>query len=217
MVTKPKRYEPAETIALAWQPGTTRPALAALFDLDRRLATVVARAREPMLAQVRLAWWRERLAVHDPAAVAGEPLLAELATRWGVSIGKLAPLVDGLEHLLGEAPLDEAALYGFADGRGRAFAGFAELVGETAHHSAALTAGRSWAYADLAWRCSNARERDLARSLGRAEPETALRPHALRGLAVLGGLSRLALRRGAPLMDGRGAALAAIRLGLFGG
>jgi hypothetical protein len=38
----------------------------------------------------------------------------------------------------------------------------------------------------------------------------------LRGIAVLRGLSRRALDRGEPLMEGRGGAVAAMRLGLFG-
>ena len=216
-VSDPQQTDPAHAIALAWQPRATRAALASLFEFDRRMAGVVARAREPMLAQVRLAWWRERLGEDTSLGTPGEPLLTDLAARWESHAAKLTPLIDGWEQLLGEAPLAETALNGFADGRGRAFAAFAELVGAGVHASAALAAGRCWAFADLASRSSDAQERELARSLGRKEPLAPIRSRSLRGIAVLGGLSRVALDRGEPLLEGRGAALTAMRLGLFGG
>jgi hypothetical protein len=39
----------------------------------------------------------------------------------------------------------------------------------------------------------------------------------LRGVAVLDGLARRAIARNEPMMHGRAGALAAIRLGMFGG
>jgi phytoene synthase len=210
------KLDPAETISLAWQPRATRLVLASLFALDRRVAGVVSRAREPMLAQVRLAWWRERLSDALANANAGEPLITELAACWGHHARGLHHVVDGWEALLGDAPLDEAALNAFADGRGRALAAFAEVAGPAEEGAAALVAGRTWAFADLATRSSHAGERTLARSLGRDEPDLRIGSRSLRGIAVLGGLSRRALDRGEPLMEGRGGAVAAMRLGLFG-
>ena len=216
-VSRAEKPDPTEALVLAWQPRASRPALAALFALDQRLAGVVSRAREPMLAQVRLAWWREQLGEGASAVAAGEPLLAELAAHWGAKTAELQSLIDGWEQLLGDAPLDDSPLNGFADGRGRALAAFAVLAGAGEHRYAVHAAGRCWALADMASRSSDARERELARSLGRNEPIAPIRPRSLRGVAVLGGLSRLALQRGVPLLEGRGAALAAMRLGLFGG
>lgn len=208
--------DPVTEVALAWQPPSSRPALATLFALDRRLASVIARAREPMLAQMRLAWWRERLAEAPAQRPAGEPLLADLNSYWGEASGRLSQLVDGWEHLLGEAPLPDEALEGFAAGRGAALASFAALF-DPPQMEAAASAGRCWAFADLSGRTSHAQERERALELGRQEPSIRLAGRALRGVAVLGGLSRRALCRGEPLMAGRGAAVTAIRLGMFGG
>ncbi len=208
--------EPEIAIALAWQPVASRPALATLFALDARLAGVVSRAKEPLLAQMRLAWWRDRLGERPGADALGEPLLDDLADRWSGHVSLLKSLVDGWESLLGEAPLSSSAIGDFASGRGDALAAFASLAGADRHSEAARTAGQGWALADLAWRSSDASERDTARSLGREIDFVPIRARALRGIAVLGGLSRRSLTRGEPLMRGRGAALAAIRLGMLG-
>ena len=65
-------------LALTYAPArATRPTLA-LLALDARLAGIVRSASEPMLAQLRLAWWREQLEIDLTARPAGEPLLAVL-------------------------------------------------------------------------------------------------------------------------------------------
>ena len=49
---------PMHRLALAYAPAEARPAWAGLLALDARLAGVVRAAREPVLGQLRLAWWR---------------------------------------------------------------------------------------------------------------------------------------------------------------
>jgi phytoene synthase len=208
--------DPALGLALAWQPRATRPALAALFALDQRLGSVVARAREPLLAQMRLAWWRDQLG-SGAGAVAGEPLLAEIAGRWGERARHLAVLPDGWEHLLGDAPLAAEAVDAFATAKGEALAAFADLAGASSDRDSARAAGRRWALADFGWRASHSHERESALTLGRQVSSPPVRSPQLRGVAVLGGLARRALGRGEPLMHGRGAILHAMRLGMFGG
>ena len=215
-VDEPLNVDPVTEIALSWQPPATRRALAALFALDRRLASVISRAREPLLAQMRLAWWRDRLSEEPNARPFGEPLLGELSEQFGSHGANLAPLIDGWEHLLGEAPLERSAIEAFAFGRGQALAALARLTGAGSEAEAATSAGRQWAFAGLAWRSSNAEERALAASLAMQESYTSPRSRALRGVAVLGGLAHRALTRGEPMLHGRGAALTAMRLGLFG-
>jgi phytoene synthase len=208
--------DPALGLALAWQPRATRPALAALFALDQRLGSVVARAREPLLAQMRLAWWRDQLG-SGAEAVAGEPLLAEIAGRWGERARHLAVLPDGWEHLLGDAPLAAEAVDAFATAKGEALAAFADPAGASSDRDSARAAGRRWALADFGWRASHSHERESALTLGRQVSSPPVRSPQLRGVAVLGGLARRALGRGEPLMHGRGAILHAMRLGMFGG
>jgi len=83
-------------------PRGERAALAALWKLEARLFAVVAERREVMLAQIKLAWWRERLGQVAGDSVAlprGEPLLAELAQHWS-GRPSLAPLADAYEAIM---------------------------------------------------------------------------------------------------------------------
>jgi phytoene synthase len=48
-------------LALAYAPGRARAATLGLFALDAALGNLVRAAREPLLGQMRLAWWREEL------------------------------------------------------------------------------------------------------------------------------------------------------------
>jgi phytoene synthase len=189
--------DPALAVALAWQPQTTRPALGALFNLDRRLAAAIAQANEPMLAQIRLAWWRDRLAEPAFARPIGEPLLAAITEHWGDRCADLSPLVDGWERWLFEDT------EGLGEGRGQALASFASLASSPESSEAAAAAGRNWTRAQT-------------RQGGTSVLHGGLRSRTVRGIAVLDGLARRAIERNEPLMHGRGGALAAIRLGMFG-
>lgn len=95
-------------------PRERRPAMAALWALAERLARLIGDAREPMIGQIKLAWWRDMMAMlaTDPAALPkGEPLLAELQATWAGQDG-LDALVDAAEAMLlaeNEAERREAA------------------------------------------------------------------------------------------------------------
>jgi phytoene synthase len=134
----------------------------------------------------------------------GEPLLALLAAST-IGPSKLEPLVDGWELLLGEG-LDAD---GFAAGRARGWAALA---------AAAEQPAREWALVDLALHLGTAAEADSVWRLARAEPWQ--RPSLsadLRPLLVLHGLAKRALQHEASAMlEGPGAMLLAMRLGILG-
>lgn len=155
-----------------------------------------------MLAQIRLAWWREHLAEPAEQRPKGEPLLALLCDH----AAAFAPLVDGWEALLGEGPLPPAAITEFAEGRAKALGRLAGLFERPVGPSE--EAGRNWALADLAGRLSHPEERAHAVSAmaGSSIPKL---PHEMRPLVVLHGL---AIRN----RNGPSALLAAIRLGILG-
>lgn len=91
-------------LSVQWAPADLRPALFAVHALDLELQHVVASARESMLAEIRLAWWREQLenmAAGQP--VPAEPLLQALARdvqSKGVDLAALAGIEAGLQPLL---------------------------------------------------------------------------------------------------------------------
>lgn len=199
---------PLHRLALAYAPARARMPTLALLALDQRLAGIVRHSHEPMLAQLRLAWWREQLKADAAGWPAGEPLLAALRSWQGRQSGLVA-LVDGWELLTGPAPLGAAALDGFADGRGDAFVALAEVIGARDAPAIVREAGRAWALADLAVNVGHAEERQTATALAEGEAAPRL-SRAMRVLTVLDGLARRRLRGLPPSL------LAAMRLGLLG-
>lgn len=202
-------------LALAYAPARARPATLALFALDSALGRVLRSTREPMLGQLRLAWWREALARPLDQQPPGELVLAALRA-FGDQRASLECLVDGWEALLGDAPLSQHHLTLFATGRGEACAVLAEVLGEDGTTGSARQAGSAWALAELAPRLSDPQERDYAAALIAQHPwENVALPRALRPLKLLHGLA-LRSKGEVPLLGRRRDILAAFRLGLLG-
>ena len=209
---------PLTRFALAYAPSRVRKYLLAVFGLDQRLADIVRNSREPMLAQLRLAWWREALTSPAAAAPPGEPLLA-LFGDWPEQRAAAAGLVDGWEAVTGQPPLPATAFAALAEARAGALAAIAKAP---AHRVAALTMGRAWALADLASHLSHPVEAQTALDLARATDwRRSSLPRDLRPLAILHGVAARTLRglvegEGAPHPRSPGALLAAIRIGIVG-
>lgn len=203
---------PAQRLALAYAPRAAKQPTLALLALDVRLAKTLQRKGEPVLAQMRFAWWRETLAKERAEWPRGDELL-DLLRDWRDPAG-LTPLVDGWEMLLADR-LDAAAIGEFASGRGRAFGQLAAELGTDS--GPARACGEVWALGDLAANIGDPAEREAVLEAARRLPPCAALPRTLRPLAVLAGLARRALGRGGmPLLDGPGAALLAMRLGIAG-
>jgi 15-cis-phytoene synthase len=207
---------PAERrLALAYAPKAAQPVFLGLLALDTRLAGIVRQAREPLLGQLKLSWWRDRLKAEAAPGALGDPLL-ELLGQWGPHRAALVRLVDGWEHLLNEEQLGKAALIAFAEARGMVCAELAERLGEPEAIPEAGRAGRNWALADLALGLSDPAEIELVTGIIRTQDWRPVKlPRALRPLTVLHGLA--ARKQGAaPLLAGPRDGLFAVRLGLLG-
>ncbi|WP_419815137.1 squalene/phytoene synthase family protein [Glacieibacterium sp.] len=174
-------------LAVQYAPAAVRPALLALHALDLELAKVVDTTTEPMLGEIRLAWWRERLEGLDKGQVPAQPVLQALATEVlprGVTGAVLAGFEDAWLLRLGG---DEVAA---AQGRGRAlFAAMAVLLGGDPVAAGAL--GETWAAGDAA------RYGLDGVALAPARAATALRP--LAGLAALGARDHARAAAGLPI------------------
>jgi 15-cis-phytoene synthase len=204
---------PINRLALSYAPASSRVQLLGFLALDARLAGIVRNSREPMLAQLRLAWWREQLSGEASRWPEGEPLLVALRS-WENRHGALLPLVDGWEAMTGDAPLAQEAFLQLADGRASAFAA---LVGP-AFADEGKRLGRNWALADMSGRLTNPEERATVATLAKAQDWRPGRlPRALRPLVVLHGLAARSLRAGANgVRVSPFSLLAAVRLGLLG-
>ncbi len=200
----PDLRDPRVTVAV---PRDRRAALAALWALAERLTRLLRDAREPMIRQIKLAWWRDMMATlgSDPAALPkGEPLLAELQANWAGE-GGLGALVDTAEAAL---------LADSSAGRGDAARGFgAALFGLSGGMPAA---GNRWG---LVWGAAMQDDEISARDLlaaARAEP--ALPRHAFAGARALLMLDRWAgvIAKSAGERHWRREALILLRIGLIG-
>ena len=220
MAPEPSENLPDEArLALAHTKPILRDALRIFLDFDHRLARIVSATTEPMLGQMRLAWWRDMLGMDVSDRPHGDAVLDAIGEVWAGKEAALMALVDGWEHMLSDPPLSRDAALAFAKGRGAGRAGLAERIDAPASvRDHARACGEIWALADAASHIAQGPERDtlldLAQELHWANKAL---PAPLRGVAVLGALAKRSVEAGgAPLMAGRGAALVALRAGLFG-
>ena len=96
-------------LAALFAPEPARRGLLALLAFDHELARTRTVTREPMLARIRLEWWREAVAEAAGAAKPrGQPIvesLSEIARRHCLTAEGLTALIDAREEEI-EGPLD---------------------------------------------------------------------------------------------------------------
>lgn len=206
-----------QRLALAYCPQRARQATLGLLALDTRLARMARRAGEPILSQIRFAWWRETLDREPESWPAGEPLLAALSC-WKGQGRVLVELVDAWDELASPSPLGQHTLTRLAEARGACFAALCMVLGIADASALAASRAKAWAIADIAERLSVPEEREMAGLLLRDQDwKVGGLPRLLRPLAVLHGLAARGYRRGTgACIDGTMAMLAAVRLGLLG-
>lgn len=183
-----------QRLALAYAKGNLRPFFAVLLQLDAELGAAVSAASEPMLGQIRLAWWRDAIASGRDEA----PLLAALRAHDvdGRLRPSLAAMVDGWETLLQPVPLGEAALKDYAEGRGRGLFRAAACVAGGAGDDVGST-GAGWALIDFAFHCSDVVTAEKAFAMGRlALEDAAPLPGSLRPFQIMTRFARSDIRRG---------------------
>ncbi|MDP5104316.1 MAG: hypothetical protein NWP98_10360 [Erythrobacter sp.] len=207
---------PELDLALAWTPPMVRAALTTALQLDRRLARIAARTTEPMLGQMRLAWWREALGKPSGDRPRGDAVLDAVSAHWAGREAALIAMVDGWEVLVTAQALGPAEIAAFGSQRGAFFAAL-DHDRSSADEDRVAAAALHWALADAATAVSDPGERALLIETALARQSAGGRlSKSLRGLAVLDALALRALRRGGrPLMEGRGAPLAALRAAIF--
>lgn len=207
MIALESECDEAGRLALAATPAPLREGLAAALALDARLMRIAVDAREPMLAQLRLAWWRDRLGDDVDTRPKGDPVLDAIGSAWRGDEAALIALVNGWEELLGDSAV-ESKREAVGQGRAAVFAAFARRAGHAAEADAASVCAHSWAAATVLRLSGEVPAQNL--TLPRL-------PRPLRGLALLGGLARRAVHRGdGALLGDRMSPLAALRLSLIG-
>lgn len=210
--------DPDRRLALLHAPARTRAGLAALWALDEALARLLVTTTQPLVGQMRLTWWHERLSELAAGAPAGEPVLGALAAHVlpvGVMPAELAVVVEGWEELLEGGRLTADALERHARLRGGGlFACAGRVLGIDGDPVAA--AGEGWAAVDLARHVRNADERAAALRLADAALAKALEPRWSRAGRPLGMLAVLAARDPGEAKEAPGRVWRALRFQLTG-
>lgn len=192
---------PDQRLALAYGPTASRDAMAAILCFDRNLGRAVGLASQPLIGQVRLAWWREQsraisqsVDVRDPCLLA----MKELVQAGRVSERQMEALVDAWEGILDDETDPSSSLGRFGERRGTAVFGMAAGVAGCDQTDVMAAAGKLWALVDFARRTG---DRDTAeRAFRIAEAHTGVArdlPRAMRGCAILTRFAEHDIRRGA--------------------
>lgn len=155
-----RRADRDRFLGALFAPMPARAGLLALLAFDHELARTRIVTREPMLARIRLEWWREAVAeATGDGPPRGQPVaeaLAETARRHGLSQAALTALVDAREEEI-DGPLDvvraghaladlQLAVLGAADDASRSAVravSAAWLMGEGPERDALVTEARA--------------------------------------------------------------------------
>jgi len=188
--------DPWFELALSYAPDRSRAALDALFSLDTALGNILRTTREPLVGQMRLAWWREALQGLDAFGAPAEPVLQSLtaaALPVGITGQALSGMADAWEPLLGDigsGSIDEHARL-----RGRMLFTLAGGALGAATDDPVGDAGEGWALADLAANLSDPALAIRAREGASARLAAARRSRWSRNGRALGALALIADRR----------------------
>lgn len=143
-------------LLMAYAPPQERVWQGLVWALDERLAGVVRTVREPAIAAIRLAWWRDALVHADQSKGRGEPLIEAWRTHeHNADIPSLVDhLIDGWTVLLETEELTMSALHAYAEARGSAL--FSLLAAKASDGAPSVELmGALWTMWDLAGHLSD--------------------------------------------------------------
>jgi 15-cis-phytoene synthase len=119
-----------------------------LLRFDVRLAGIIESAREPLIAQIKLAWWRDAIMASVPSRPKGEPLLSTLFALDDSALNQAAAqLVNAWELLIDEGQWSAETVQTFAQIRGQAI--FRAYSGLCDQPELPAMLGEQWAVDDL--------------------------------------------------------------------
>ncbi len=147
-----QRADPERFTALMAAPVADRPALAVLYAFNAELARAPWASKEPMIAEMRLQWWRDTVETEalgpGPAHEVGTPLGKLIRTK-----ALPLDLLDGMAQariwdIYRDAHADEAALWAYLRATGGGLMALAVQITGTGDREAALALGTAQALAN---------------------------------------------------------------------
>lgn len=148
MKSEESALSPPARLAIAYARPDLRMAFSLLLRFDDRIAGIVGRGTEPMIAQMKIAWWHDAIAAARDDRPKGEPLLIELNHIDNDTLNEaMQRLLDAWGLLLAHDQWTSEVLAGFAKARGRAvFDTYRRWIDDGA---VAEDIGNRWAIDDL--------------------------------------------------------------------
>ncbi len=182
---------PPQLLALAYAKGDSHALLELLLAYDSRLAAIISNGKEPLIGQMRLAWWRDVIAKPLENQPRGEPLLASLSALQpsiaGIAGHAMLQLTSAWDALLADEIWSADILNHYADDRAEAvFKRFADAVMPGRYNLESVHAtGRYWAIAMLLQYCQTKAQYDAVTAHLALMCPIYRMPRALRPLSVL--------------------------------
>jgi 15-cis-phytoene synthase len=150
-----KRSDPDRYFATLFAPAERRPLLFVLYAFNHEIARAAEVAREPMMAEIRLQWWRDAIEEARDGRASAQPAaigLSELLKQSGISPENLVALIDARAAEISSAPFaDLAALETHADATSVALMRIAAslLHSNTSVEEMTRESGRAYAIAGI--------------------------------------------------------------------
>lgn len=138
---------PTLSALLAVQAGGELERHRLLWAFDARLAQIARTTKEPLIGQMRLAWWEDAISDDQAIKGRGEPILDALRGCGAATGPGLLNMLEGWEVLIVERELDRQSLSDYATGRGGGL--FHALAGMVEVPDWLIDAGAVWALWDL--------------------------------------------------------------------
>lgn len=183
-------------LSLMYAPQAQRAGLRAIWQLDARMRRIFTGGGEPVLGQIKLAWWEERLLAVAGGEVPAEPLLRRLAELAVCDQGfatELGCIAGAWRELPAERPWPAASVDAYARSRGRGLIdGFARIAGAAGDERLRL-AGEAYAIDDLAGLAADPDERAALRDQASERWPSALGlvwPQAMRPVGMIFALAK---------------------------
>jgi 15-cis-phytoene synthase len=187
MFTQIDNIDPSKTLALTYAKDELRHTLTILLALDRRLGQIAAKSTEPLIGQMRMAWWRDALLKPSDQRPKGEPLFQDLASLGHDISGGMINIVDAWAGLLAHELWTHGVLAAFANDRS---AGIFGTMARSAHVDAhtqhkLLLMGQRWALLDAIQYCKTAEEAQSMQSRVPPRAPNYRVPRTVRALSML--------------------------------
>jgi 15-cis-phytoene synthase len=187
MFTQIDTLDPGKLLALTYTKGELRDALTLLLGLDMRLGQVMSKGTEPLIGQMRIAWWRDALLKPAGERPKGEPLFQDLAILKYDLAPDMIHLADAWGGLLAQEEWSSDALTAFAGDRSRGiFGSFAKITGQCDEtRNKLIVMGERWALIDLMPYCKSGEALRILRSCLPSRPGNYHVPGSARSLSML--------------------------------